>query len=199
VTNPSYDACLVEAELRARAAYAEPHRRYHDEAHLDDCLEQLNGLAHLADSDLRRLRWALLWHDAVYEAGARDNEVRSAALAKRELSACGVDPADVAEVVRLILLTESHRVQGEDPLGELVVSIDLSILGSDPHCYQEYSEAIREEYAHVPEELWRAGRGAVLRRMLDADPLYPQAQFRERLEAQARRNMTDELRVLAGD
>jgi len=199
VTNPSYDACLVEAEMRARAAYSEPHRRYHDERHLDDCLRQVDDLLGLTDNDRRRLRWALLWHDAVYESGARDNEVRSAALAKRELSGCGVDPADVAEVARLILLTESHRIHGEDPLGALVISIDLSILGSDPHGYRAYVEAIREEYAHVPDELWRAGRGAVLRRMLDADSLYPDAGFRDALEAQARRNIADELRVLGGD
>ena len=199
MTEPSYQACLVEAELRARASYAEPHRRYHTEQHLDHCLQQVDGLLDLADRDRRRLRWALLWHDAVYESGARDNEVRSAALAKSELTACGVDPADVAEVARLILLTESHRAPAEDYLGALMISIDLSILGSDPHRYREYAEATREEYAHVPDELWRAGRGAVLRRMLHADTLYPNAQFREALEAQARQNISEELKGLAGD
>ena len=185
--------------MRARAAYGEPHRRYHDERHLDDCLRQVDDLLDLSEEDRRRLRWALLWHDAIYESGARDNEVRSAALAKRELTACGVDPAEVAEVVRLILLTESHRIQGEDPIGALIISIDLSILGAEPESYRQYAEAIREEYSHVPDELWRAGRGAVLRRMLDADSLFPDARFREALEAQARSNMTEELRALSGD
>jgi predicted metal-dependent HD superfamily phosphohydrolase len=199
VTDPSYQVCLVEAELRARATYAEPHRRYHTERHLDECLNQVDRPADLAERDRRRLRWALLWHDAVYEPGARDNEARSAALAKTELTACDVDPADVAEVVRLILLTESHRAPADDYLGALMVSIDLSILGSDPQRYREYSAATREEYGHVPDELWRAGRSAVLRRMLDAEALYPDARFRDALEAQARANMTDELRALGGD
>ena len=199
MTEPSYQPCLVEAELRARASYAEPHRRYHTEQHLDDCLQQVDGLLDLAERDRRRLRWAILWHDAVYESGARDNEVRSAALAKSELTACNVDPADVAEVVRLVLLTESHRAPAEDYLGALMISIDLSILGSDPQRYREYTEATREEYAHVPDELWRAGRGAVLRRMLHADTLYPNPQFRAALEERARRNITAELKVLAGD
>jgi len=197
VTELSYQADLVEAELRARASYAEPHRRYHNEQHLDDCLRQVDDLLELAERDRRRLRWALLWHDAVYESGARDNEVRSAALAKQELTACGVDPADVAEVARLILLTESHRAAEDDYLGGLVISIDLSILGSDPQRYRDYAEAIREEYAHVPDELWRAGRGAVLRRMLHADALYPDSKFRDALEEQARLNMTAELMTLA--
>jgi len=35
--------------------------------------------------------------------------------------------------------------------------------------------------------------------MLDAVALYPDAHFREALEAQARRNMADELRTLGGD
>lgn len=199
MTEPSYQACLVEAELRARASYAEHHRRYHTEQHLDHCLQQVDDLLDLAERDRRRLRWALLWHDAVYESGARDNEVRSAAVAKSELMACNVDPADVAEVTRLILLTESHRAPEDDYLGALMISIDLSILGSDPHRYREYSEAVREEYAHVPDELWRAGRGAVLRRMLHANALYPDARFREALEEQARLNMTAELMTLAAD
>ena len=80
-----------------------------------------------------------------------------------------------------------------------MISIDLSILGSDPQRYREYSEATREEYAHVPDELWRAGRGAVLRRMLHADTLYPNAQFREALESRARQNIAEELKGLAGD
>ena len=100
-------------------------------------------------------------------------------------------------MARLVLLTESHRAAEDDYLGALMISIDLSILGSDPQRYREYAEATREEYAHVPDELWRAGRGAVLRRMLHADALYPDARLREALEEQARLNMTAELMTLA--
>ena len=83
----SYDECLIEAELRARAAYAEPHRHYHSERHHDDCLRLLDEVRDLSEREQRLLRWAILWHDAVYEPEVSDNEERSAELALRELTA----------------------------------------------------------------------------------------------------------------
>ena len=197
MTSPTYDECLVEAELRARAAYAEPHRHYHNERHLDECLRQLEGVHDLNERERQRLRWAILWHDAVYEPGLHDNEERSALLAEEELAACGVDPADAAEVARLIRATAKHRTDAADRLGALLISIDLSILGTDSDGYRLYVDGVRKEYAHVPDPLWQTGRAAVLERLLNADPLYPDAEFRGRFEAQARRNMEDELRSLA--
>jgi len=194
--NPSYDACLVEAELRARAAYAQLHRHYHDQRHIDECLADLDEVRDLDERSRRVLRWAILWHDAAYEPGHRDNEERSARLASTELSRCGVDKAEVKEVSRLIRLTEKHDPAEGDRLGALMVSIDLAILGSDPDRYSRYVADVRIEYAHVPDELWKIGRALVLERMLAKAALFPDTDFRERLEAQARRNMEEEIRSL---
>ncbi len=194
---PGYDACLVEAELRARAAYAEPHRRYHGERHLDDCLWQLDQVLDLRERDRRLLRWAILWHDAIYDPTRTDNEERSAELAFDELTACGVDDSTAGEVARLILLTSGHRAQTNDHLGALLVSIDLSILGSDANRYREYVDGVRQEYSHMPEGNWRQGRAAVLKHLLDSEPLYPDPRFRAAFEAQARRNVEEEIKSLA--
>jgi predicted metal-dependent HD superfamily phosphohydrolase len=195
---PSYDACLVDAELRARAAYALPGRHYHDERHLDDCLRQLAALTDVEERDRRLLRWAILWHDAVYEAGRKDNEERSAELARRELLGCGVDAVDADEVARLILLTNGHDWNESDRLGAQMVSIDLAILGSEPERYDAYVGEVRREYAHLSEDQWREGRSAVLQVLLGRQPLYPAPEFRH-LEPQARRNMEEELsRLRAG-
>lgn len=197
MANPSYDACIVEAELRARAAYAQLHHHYHDERHINECLGELDWIVNLREQERRILRWAILWHDAVYEPGHRDNERRSAKLAQAELSRCGVAPAHVEEVVRLIRLTEKHRVDPGDRLGALMVSIDLSILGADPDRYRAYVADVRLEYSHVPEKLWRMGRALVLERLLEKEALFPDPDFRDRLEAQARNNMAAEIATLA--
>ena len=198
MTDPSYDECLVEAELRARSAYSEPHRRYHDEQHLKECLTELDWVHGLSERERRLLKWAILWHDAIYEPGQRDNEEQSALLAELELSRCGIAREDVAEVARLIRATEFHRADPGDELGRLIVSIDLAILGSDADRYAEYIAGVRREYAHVPDDLWRSGRTEVLKRLLGCDPLYPHPDFRARLEAQARANMEAELKALVG-
>ena len=194
---PSYDECLVDAELKARAAYSEPHRHYHDQRHLDDCLRELDQVHGLSKRDRRLLKWAILWHDAIYDPQRPDNEERSAELARRELFQCGVDESEADEVARLIRLTFGHRVEPGDHLGALLVSIDLSILGSDPERYSAYVADVRREYSSVPDELWGTGRTAILKWQLAADPLYPDPLFRERYEAQARRNMEEELKALA--
>ena len=83
-----------------------------------------------------------------------------------------------------------------DRLGALLVSIDLAILGSDPGRYRDYAADVRREYAHLSDADWRSGRSAVLKRLLEADPLFPDSTFRARLESQARRNLQAELKAL---
>lgn len=188
--------CLAEAEARARLDYSQPGRFYHDQRHLDDCLRQLERIDELSERQRRLLRWAILWHDVVYDPRRGDNEERSAERAERELIECGVGEDDAAEVARLILLTKGHRADEADRLGALMASIDLSILGSAPKRYRAYAEAVRKEYGHLPDEDWRSGRQAVLNRLLAADPLYPDPGFRAALEAQARLNIEAELKAL---
>jgi predicted metal-dependent HD superfamily phosphohydrolase len=198
MTRPTYDECLVEAELRARARYAEPGRHYHDQRHLDDCEQRLETLTGVTDEERRVLRWALLWHDAIYDPTRADNEEASAELARHELLQCGVRESDAEEVARLILLTKGHQVPDGDRLGAILVSIDLSILGSDPDHYRQYAEDVRREYTHVPDELWRTGRAAVLAALMGHGPVFPDSMFERELGDQARRNMTEEIKSLSG-
>lgn len=192
-------ADLDGIEAAVRRDYAAAGRHYHTATHLDDCLSQLAQVDGLSAAERRRLHLALLWHDVVYDPRRGDNEEASAEQARRQLAEAGTDPAERDEVARLILLTKSHRVPADDRLGALLVSIDLSILGADPERYRAYAEAIRREYAHVPEAAYRAGRSAVLQSLLEADPLYPDPDFRARLEASARRNLAAEIdRLSAG-
>lgn len=179
------------------AAYAEPHRRYHTRAHIEACLKLLDQVEGLDANARRLLGWAIWWHDAVYDPRAADNEARSAERARLALAAEGASQPEQAEVARLILLTAGHQVPAGDRLGAILVSIDLAILGATPAVYDAYSQAVREEYAHVPEPAWRAGRAAVLQRFLDAPVIFPDPALRDRFEDQARANLRRELAALA--
>ncbi|MBI1406781.1 MAG: phosphohydrolase [Caulobacter sp.] len=178
------------------AAYAEPHRRYHGRAHIEACLTDLNGVAGLDERDRRLLTWAIWWHDAIYDPTRSDNEEASADMARRDLAAMGADAADIDEVSRLILLTKGHTVAEGDRRGALLVSIDLAVLGGAPEAYDAYASGVRQEYAHVPEPQFRAGRARVMRRFLDTPVLYADPGFRDRLEAAARRNIAREVAAL---
>jgi len=172
-------------------AYSSPARHYHNLRHIEDCLGQLSTVEGLSAEERQILQDAIWWHDAVYDAARNDNEERSAGLAERN-----VPEHRRAEVCRLIHLTKSHRVEAGDRLGSIMISIDLSILGAEPAIYKDYAAAIRREYAHVPDEAYRAGRAAVLKRFIAMQEIFPYAPFAERYDRRARDNLMSELATL---
>ena len=178
--------------------YAEPQRRYHTAVHIDDCLAKLAAVPDLDERDRRLLEWAIWWHDAIYDPARNDNEEASAVLAEQDLAGLGVPEADRAEVARLILLTKGHAVAADDRLGAMLVSIDLSILAAEPAAYDAYASQVREEYAHVPDAAFRAGRSAILRRFLKAPVLFPFPPMAVRWDSTARANLARELQDLEG-
>lgn len=172
-------------------AYSAGGRHYHDLRHVQDCLDQLDRVADLSVREREILTLAIWWHDAVYDPTRSDNEEQSAILAERHVA-----PELRDEVGRLIRLTRTHDVAPDDRLGALLVSIDLAILGTDEASYDAYADAIRREYAHVPDDAYRAGRAAVLERFARRPVIYPDAGFAAALDQKARANLARELRGL---
>jgi predicted metal-dependent HD superfamily phosphohydrolase len=183
---------ILDSVLRG---WTEPHRRYHGLDHLLDCLARLDESPAVGDG--RDLTEAALWyHDLVYRPGASDNEARSAELARAALVEGGAPDATADEVARLVRLTD-HVAPPEDPVGELVCDVDLSILGRPAGEFDEYERRIREEYQQVPDPLYRAGRARVLAKLLARDPLFRTDFFRRRYEDSARHNLRRSLDSLA--
>jgi predicted metal-dependent HD superfamily phosphohydrolase len=183
----------VGADLLAR--WAEPHRAYHTTEHLVFVLSVVDSHAHLA-ADADAVRLAAWFHDAVYDPQARDNEERSAVLASAALRELGAGPDEVAEVARLVRLTATHEVADGDRNGALLADADFATLAVPAPAYDRYTAAIRREYAHVPDEAFRAGRAAMLRRLADLPSLYRIVPERAAWTERARGNITRELRGL---
>ena len=174
------------------AAYTAPGRHYHNPGHIEDCLGALATVNDLSAEEREILTEAIWWHDVVYDPIRSDNEELSAQLAEQH-----VRPDISQEVGRLIRLTATHQVEPADRLGAILISIDLSILGAGPARYDAYSAAIRKEYAHVPDNDYRAGRARVLRQFAERPFIYPDAAFAEKYDRQARENLARELASLS--
>ena len=174
------------AELMAR--WSEPHRRYHDLAHLADALAALDLLGPASRSE----EIALWFHDAVHSSSPGHDEQLSAALAAHELPPVGVDATEVAEVVRLVLVTIDHRPAPGDAAGARVSDADLAILAAEPERYRASVEALRAEAAGLTEATWRASRRAALATFAATRPLFHTALGISWWEGPARANLAAE-------
>ena len=176
------------------AAWSEPHRRYHDLAHLAAVLAVVDALAGHAD-DPDAVRLAAWYHDVVYDPRSTENEQRSAGRARAGLR--GLVPDErIAEVERLVLLTAGHDAAPDDADGAVLCDADLAVLASPPGAYAAYASAVREEYAHLSDAEFTAGRIAVLERLLALPALYRLPENAQRWTATARANLTAELTLL---
>jgi predicted metal-dependent HD superfamily phosphohydrolase len=174
------------AELIAR--WSEPHRHYHDLGHLSHALAALDLLGPASRSE----EIALWFHDAVHTSSPGHDEQLSAALAAQELPAVGVEAAEVAEVVRLVLVTIDHSPAPGDAAGARVSDADLAILGAEPERYRVSVQSLRAEAAAMDEVTWRASRRAALAAFAATRPLFHTALGNSTWEGPARANLAAE-------
>lgn len=167
-------------------AYRQPSRHYHNDIHIQECLELFEEYRYLAQYP-SEVTIAIYFHDAIYSPRRYDNEEKSAAWARRYLSSEGVTEVSIQRIIGLILATKDHYAKTKDE--KLIVDIDLSILGAETARYHAYDDAVRQEYLWISEQGYREGRSRVIGQFLERDRLYHLHPFRERFEAKARANM----------
>lgn len=167
------------------SAYAEPHRAYHTQQHLSECFAHLDASPRPPE-DPAALELALWFHDAIYDTQRNDNESRSAAWARRAL--VGLDPERLDRIEQLVLVTR-HAAAPTTRDQELLLDVDLSILGAPAPRFEEYEAQVRIEYGWVPDEAYRSARGRILRGFLERPALFHTPYFASRFEQTARVNL----------
>ena len=177
------------------SAYGQTPRAYHGAEHIVEVLAHWRQVAEGPGWQQPRETWlALLFHDAVYETGRRDNEAMSAALARHELeSHLGGLGIDVERVCSLIELTARHgrlAPADMDTDAALMLDCDMAILGASEARFDAYDAAIAEEYRDVlPAWMFRFNRRRFLKHLLGLHRIYLSEYFHDRLDAPARANL----------
>ena len=187
-------------------AWSEPQRHYHDQRHLRECLalwSRWRGQSLRAGE----VAIALWFHDAIYDPQAPvagSNELNSAAWAARSLVRAGAGSDTAQRVHDLVMATQHGFTQetapaalGSSPDAQLLVDIDLSILGSPAERFERYDQDVRKEYAWVPGFRYQEARAQVLQSFLDRPQIYHGEHAVALLEAQARINLAAALSRLA--
>ncbi len=177
---------------RLAAAYGEPHRRYHTLTHIVEMLDCLDQSRHLAvDEDAVAL--AVWFHDAVYDSTVAHgaNETASADL----LSA--VCPVAAAAPAHAMILHSTHHGPSDDPDTRLFCDLDLYRLAGPLETFLKHGDDVRAEYGWVSDAAWASGRASFMGGMLKRPVIFQTDYWRDRLEADARRNITYVLENLA--
>ena len=181
------------------ARYNEPQRSYHTLKHIYQLFEQFEHIKHCLHEP-HIIALALFFHDVIYDPKRSDNELKSAGYAvevlKNYLSA-----EQCQHIYTLIMMTATHQLDklaDEDKISDAayLLDMDLSVLGGSWSEYQQYAQALRQEYAHVTKLNYRVGRIAVLQKLLTHTTLYLTEYYHARLEEQARDNIKREISLL---
>jgi predicted metal-dependent HD superfamily phosphohydrolase len=191
-------AAAEEAFADLATRYSEPHRAYHNLAHIRHVLEWIDRLqAHAAHPDAVRL--AGWYHDVIYDPRANDNEERSAEHAAEALRRLQLDENLIRRVADLILLTKTHEAPPDDRDAHVLLDADLAILGATDEQYRCYAEAIRKEYSWVGEHVFLNQRKITLLLFVGKQPLYQTELLRLVAEQQAHWNIRQEYMDLSNE
>ena len=87
------------------------------------------------------------------------------------------------------MMVTRHTGVPVDADEQLLVDIDLAILGAEPARFAEYDRQIREEYNHVPGWLFKRKRRAILHSFLDRLRIFSTPHFHQVREDTARANL----------
>lgn len=182
------------------AAYATPPRAYHNFLHVQEVLRHYDAVATGPGWAQPAEVWlAVLYHDAIHEAGRRDNEARSAELAVEHIAHWLPDAGiDAQRVAALINLTARHgRFSPADFDADAAAAdamhfldCDMAILGAEPAVFDAYDRGIAAEYrGHVPAWVFKLNRRRFLKALLARERIFLSEYFHGRFDAQARRNL----------
>ncbi len=180
-------------------AYCDEHRYYHNDTHISEGLMEYTRIHRIMRlSPTNRLLLFLMWlfHDAVNDPEANDNESQSAIMfvqfARHELK---LSKALVRMGIRGILATD-HKIAPSDELSQILCDIDLVRLACPWDEFERHTANLRLEKAHLNDDQFRVWQITTLRMFLDRQSIYLTDDFRTRYEAPARTNLTRALAEL---
>lgn len=171
--------------------YQESHRHYHTLEHIAAMLHE--GRRFPLDDEQVMAIW---FHDAIYDPASDQNEQKSARLASKWLAKSGWEVEAIERVGRMVLDTRGHMPTTLQ--AQAVLDLDLMSLAVAWPAFQTNTQAIRAEYAHVPDGDFAKGRRAFFVNMLERERLFF-TDWGKTLEAPARNNLERAITELQSD
>jgi predicted metal-dependent HD superfamily phosphohydrolase len=178
--------------LDLEKAYSSKSRHYHNLIHL----EEMIALFDKYESKLKNpdeVLFSIFYHDYIYKATRKDNELKSAELALKTLS--GNEFLDKRLIYDMICATQLHQHNAIEDINWLI-DFDLKVLSKPWEAYQIYCKQIRKEYRIYPDFLYNPGRKKALEHFLKNEFIFQTSTFRALFEENARFNIEKEISIL---
>ena len=174
--------------------YSGNDRHYHGVGHIVSMLDGFDIIKTKFEQPTAA-ELAIFFHDVIYDAARSDNEEQSAMKMKEKLYGI-VGDAIVASAAFSIEATKKHAVT-PSPDTNLILDLDMMILGQPWAVYEQYAKGVMQEYLPVyGEEAYRQGRPKLfLEPTIAHGDTFLTEDFRH-LNKQAIRNMQREAEIL---
>lgn len=173
-------------------AYSGKNRYYHNLTHLEEMITQYE-MYHSQLTFPAEVLYAIFYHDYIYKATSKENELKSAELAISILPTNA--KINAALVFEMIVATKLHEHNAVEDINWLI-DFDLKILSKEWNDYEVYFKQIRKEYKIYPDLLYNPGRKKALQHFLENEFIFQTETFRTQFEKQARENIMKEISQL---
>ncbi|SHH10107.1 HD domain-containing protein [Flavobacterium defluvii] len=178
--------------LDLEKAYSKKSRHYHNLTHLKEiiaCFETYRDKL----QNPNEILFSIFYHDFVYSASKKDNELKSAEYALSVLT----ENVNLNKqlVFDAIYATQQHLHNSIEDINWLI-DFDLKILAKDWNDYKIYFEQIRKEYRIYPDFLYKPGRAKALKHFLENEFIFQTEDFQNLYEEKARINIEKEISIL---
>jgi len=172
--------------------YCKKSRHYHNLNHLKEMIELFDDYqSHL--KNYNEILFSIFYHDYIYKASKKDNELKSAEFALSILNENHTLNKQL--VFDAICATQLHAHNANEDINWLI-DFDLKILAKDWDDYKIYFEQIRKEYRIYPDFLYKPGRAKALKHFLENEFIFQTDEFRNLYEEKARQNIETEISYL---
>ncbi len=177
--------------------HSDVNRYYHNWKHIKHCLEELEEF-YLFTNEINQsdeLRFAIWFHDIVYEIESNRNEYYSAITFMDFCISIGLYDFNFYNTTcHYISCTNLNKNFIPYSYNEkLICDIDLSILGSDLVTFKEYEDNIRREYKSVPDNVFNYKRKEILKSFLNQNRIFKTDYFYNKYESKARKNLENSI------
>ena len=193
LSNIGFSANEVQENwLDLEKAYSKKSRHYHNLTHLKEMIASFEIYRDKLQNP-NEILFSIFYHDFVYSASKKDNELKSAEYALAILP----ENSNLNKqlVFDAICATQQHQQNAIEDINWLI-DFDLKILTKDWEDYKIYFEQIRKEYRIYPDFLYKPGRAKALKHFLENEFIFQTDEFRDLYEEKARANIEKEISFL---